>query len=217
MIEKTPRRGAVRKRSRGSPGGGSILRFGRAFVKEPAMLGSVIPSSRYLVRRTLKPIDWARADVVVEYGPGVGTITGEILRHLRSDARLLVFETHDDFVRHLREAFPDPRLEVIHGSAEDVARVLGERDLDGADYVLSGIPFSLMPDDVRDQILVATRDVLEPEGAMLVYQFSPTIGTHLKRVFSDVSWEFEPRNFLPATVFCCRGSGGSSERAREAG
>jgi phospholipid N-methyltransferase len=181
-----------------------ILRFGRAFFQEPAMLGSVIPSSRFLVNRTLKPIDWTQARVIVEYGPGLGTCTGEILRRMRDDARLLVFETHPDFVRHLRETYDDSRLEVIHDSAETVDGVLRDRGHDGADYVLSGIPFSLMPDETRDRILERTRDVLEPEGSMLVYQFSPTIGTHLKRVFDEVEWEFEPLNILPAVVFHCQ-------------
>lgn len=167
------------------------------------MLGSVVPSSRYLVRRTLRPIDWERAGVVVEFGPGIGTITGEILRRLRPDGRLIAFETNEDFVRHLDDSFDDPRLEVVHGSAEGIGEVLRERELEGADYVLSGIPFSLMPDEVRDRILERTRDALEPDGIFLVYQFSPRIGTHLKRVFPEVRWEFEPLNLLPAVVFQC--------------
>ena len=168
------------------------------------MLGSVISSSRYLVRRTLRHIEWSRARLIVEYGPGLGTCTGEILRRMRPDARLVVFETHPDFVAHLRESYQDPRLEVIHGSAEDVTSILAERGLSEVDYVLSGIPFSLMPDRVRDRILERTRSVLKDDGAMLVYQFSPRIGVHLRRVFDDVEWAFEPRNILPAMVFRCQ-------------
>ncbi len=168
------------------------------------MLGSVIPSSRFLVRRTLAPIDWSRARVIVEYGPGLGTCTAQILQKMRSDARLVVFETHPDFVSHLRETYSDSRLEVIHDSAEEVEAVLTDRGFDGADYVLSGIPFSLMPGEVRDRILERTRSVLNTDGAMLVYQFSPRIGSHLKRVFDEVDWSFEPLNVLPATVFHCQ-------------
>lgn len=207
MAMETPRGPRADRATKKRRAGRSVLRFGRAFVRSPAMLGSVVPSSRYLVRRTLRPIEWGRAEVVVEYGPGVGTCTAEILRRLRPDARLLAFETHGGFVRHLGDAFTDPRLEVIHGSAEDVQAELEARDLGGADYVLSGIPFSLMPDEVRDAILRRTRAILRPGGAMLVYQFSPTIAIHLKRVFDDVSWGFEPRNFPPAVFFSCREQG----------
>jgi len=168
------------------------------------MLGSVIPSSRFLVRRALRPIDWSRARLIVEYGPGLGTCTAEILRRMRPDARLLVFETHPDFVKHLRESHTDPRLEVMHESAEEVESTVDDLGLSGADYVLSGIPFSLMPGEVRDRILTRTRSVLEPGGTMVVYQFSPLIGLELKRVFDDVDWGFEPRNFLPAVIFRCQ-------------
>jgi phospholipid N-methyltransferase len=182
----------------------TILRFGRAFIQEPTMLGSVIPSSRYLVRRALQPIDWSQARLIVEYGPGLGTCTAEILRRMSPDARLLVFETHPDFVKHLRTSHSDPRLEVMHRSAEEVESTLEDLGLSGVDYVLSGIPFSLMPGEVRDRILERTRSILQPGGSMVVYQFSPLIGLELKRVFDEVQWKFEPRNFLPAVVFRCQ-------------
>ena len=49
--------------------------FARNFIKHPTTLGSVIPSSRFLVNDLMSQVDWGRAQVVVEYGPGVGTIT----------------------------------------------------------------------------------------------------------------------------------------------
>lgn len=189
--------GAPRARKR------DALSFGLNFVKRPAMLGSVLPSSRYLVRRALRWVDWSRAELFVEYGPGVGTFTGEILRRMRPDARLLALETNPDFVRRLEASLKDPRLEVIHESAEAIEAIVRARGGGSVDYVLSGIPFSLMPDETRDQVLRSTRSVLAPGGAMLVYQFSPSIRAHLERTFPEVRAEFEPRNFLPAMVFHC--------------
>jgi phospholipid N-methyltransferase len=57
--------------------------FAKNFFQHPKMLGSLIPSSRFLIQRLLRQIDWDQAQVLVEYGPGVGTFTGEILRHMR--------------------------------------------------------------------------------------------------------------------------------------
>src|SRR5690349_8364364 len=96
-----------------------LLLFARNFVKHPKMLGSVIPSSRFLVNRLLAEVNWHRARVIVEYGPGVGTFTKEILRRMAPDATLVVFETNGDFVRFLRGRLNDPRLHIIHGSAAD--------------------------------------------------------------------------------------------------
>jgi phospholipid N-methyltransferase len=178
--------------------------FARNFLKHPRMLGSVIPSSRFLIRQVLRQVDWEQARVIVEYGPGVGTFTTEILARMRPDARLVVFETNEDFVQFLRSAISDPRLIVLHESAAEIGAVLSRHGLDQADYVISGIPFSTMPAAVRSSILRATREALRPGGAFLVYQFSGSVLTHLRREFGHVEHGFEPRNVLPARWFKCQ-------------
>ena len=168
------------------------------------MLGSIIPSSRFLIERVLRQVDWKRAKVLVEYGPGVGTFTGEILRRMRSDAVLVVFETNPEFVEFLRESLPDPRLRVVHGSAAEVGRVLAREGHKHADYVVSGIPFTTLPKEVREEVLRETHAVLQPNGVFLVYQFSPKVLGYLEQFFSRVTRGFEPWNILPAQLFYCR-------------
>lgn len=177
--------------------------FAKNFFQHPRMLGSIIPSSRFLIRRLLREVDWRTVKTAVEYGPGVGTITRAMLQRMPEDAALVVFETNEDFVAFLRDTIRDPRLHVVHGSAADVEAELAARGLGQADVVVSGIPFSTLPSEVRAAILRSTRQVLRPEGAFLVYQFSPTIGPHLQRVFSSVRRSFEPLNVLPASLFFC--------------
>jgi phospholipid N-methyltransferase len=177
--------------------------FAANFVKHPVMLGSVIPSSRFLIERLLRQVDFGRARVLVEYGPGVGTFTREILARMRPDAVLVVLETNPDFVRFLRETVRDPRLRLVHGSAADVEAVLAREGHAAADYVISGIPFSTLPPAVREAVLMATRRILGTTGVFLVYQFSPKVQTHLQRFFQRVQRSFEPLNVLPAQVFHC--------------
>ena len=181
-----------------------LLLFGRNFLKHPRMLGSLIPSSRFLVDRVLGQVDWARARTVVEYGPGVGTLTGEILRRLRADATFLAIEMNRDFVRYLRRTVQDRRFHVVEGSAADAGRELASRGLKHADYVISGIPYSTMPPEIRDRILHTTHDVLHPEGAFLVYQFTRAVLPFLQETFGRVEQGFEPRNIMPARLFFCR-------------
>ncbi|MCG6659363.1 methyltransferase [Halomonas campisalis] len=177
--------------------------FARNFFKHPKMLGSIIPSSPFLVRRLLDRIDWERARVVVEFGPGVGTITRELLRRMPPDSTLLVLETNQDFVEFLEQSLPDPRLQVVKGSAESVQAELERLGLPPADYVLAGIPFSTMPEDVRERILSGSVDALSPAGSMLIYQFSSRVLPDLRRVFSAVETDFEPLNILPARLYYC--------------
>ena len=178
-----------------------ILLFSRNFIKHPKMLGSVIPSSRFLIQQVLKRVDWDRARVFVEYGPGVGTITRHVLKRMHRDAQVVVLETNGDFVDYLRGAIPDPRLHVVHGSAADVERVLQEKGLGKADYAISGIPFSTMPAELREQIVQSTHDAIRPGGAFLVYQFSSKVRADLERTFDTLHTSFEPLNVPPAHVF----------------
>lgn len=126
------------------------LLFAKNFLQHPRMLGSLIPSSRFLVGRLLNKVDWKRARTIVEYGPGVGTITERILERMSSEARLVVFEMNHDFVRHLKRAYPDSRLHVVHASAENVYGELDRLKIEGADYIISGIPFTTMPVESRE-------------------------------------------------------------------
>jgi len=183
--------------------GEETLLFAKNFLQHPKMLGSLIPSSRFLVDRLLNKVNWARARTVVEYGPGVGTITGNILSRMGAEARLVVFEMNEDFVRYLKRAYPDPRLHVVHGSAETVQRELDRLKLDGADYIISGIPFTTMPVELRDKIMHESREALNPGGAVLVYQFTRAVLPYLRTHFNQIDQDFEPRNILPARLFYC--------------
>jgi phospholipid N-methyltransferase len=183
---------------------GNVLLFARNFFRHPRMLGSIVPSSRFLIKQLLEPINWGRARVIVEYGPGVGGITAELLRHMRSDATLIAIEMNPDFVSYLRDSLRDPRLQVVEGSAAGVDDILRRFGHTRANYIISGIPFSTIPAPVREDILRKTHDVLEPGGAFLVYQFSTRVLQDLKRIFGYVGRRFEPLNVLPAHLFICQ-------------
>jgi phospholipid N-methyltransferase len=179
------------------------LLFALNFFRHPFMLGSIWPSSKYLVDEVLRPIDWERAQVIVEYGPGVGTITAEILRRMRPDAHLLVLETNAAFVRFLKSSFSDPRLQIANESAADVGEVLRRLNLAPAQYVVSGIPLGSMPEALRADIVAKTRVALAPGGQFLVYQFTSRVLPVLQRTFQDVSRSMEKRNIPPAHLFVC--------------
>lgn len=179
------------------------LLFARNFLQHPRMLGSLIPSSHFLVERLLGNVDWKRARTFVEYGPGLGTFTAPILRQMSPQARLIVFEMNHDFVRYLARTFPDPRLHVIHASAEHAQRELRRLGVNGADCIISCVPFTTMPAGLRNKILRETRKVLNPDGRFLAYQYTRALLPYLRRHFSLVRQDFEPLNIPPARLFCC--------------
>jgi phospholipid N-methyltransferase len=169
----------------------------------PKQLGSIIPSSRYLVNNLLSRIDWPSAKVIVEYGPGIGNMTQEILKRMSPDATLVAIEMNPEFVKFIERECHDPRLRVVCGSASDVRAILAKLQLQRADYVISGIPYTTMPASVRQRILADTHELLQPQGGFLIYQFTRTVLPYLQPIFGNVQQYFEPRNILPARLFHC--------------
>jgi phospholipid N-methyltransferase len=195
---KSPRR-LERNRDRRSPS--PQWQFLRGFLKNPVMVGSIIPSSRVLIEKMLRPVDWENTRLFVEYGPGVGTFTRPLLQLLGPDATLVTIDTNPDFTRYLKESIDDPRLVAVTGSAADVDKILADRGLGQADYVLSGLPFSTLPPGVGDDIAEATANVIRPGGAFLVYQFSPKVRDFIAPHFERIERGFEWVNVPPATLF----------------
>lgn len=180
-----------------------ITLFARNFFQHPRMLGSFIPSSRFLIRTVLGHIDFYRARLIVEYGPGVGTFTRPLLARMRPDATLVALETNPEFVHFLQASINDSRLQVIAASAADIEPALAARGLGCADFVISGIPFTTLTPQDRTAVVNATRAILQPDGAFLVYQFSPLVLGSLRAVFSKVRRDFQPLNMPPAQLFYC--------------
>ena len=180
-----------------------VALFARNFFKYPSMLGSIVPSSRFLVKDLMNQIDWDRARIVVEFGPGVGTITRELLKRMRSDAMLVVIELNEEFVEYLANSIHDSRLRVVHGSAAQVRLILTEYGLPPADYIISSLPYSLLPEGARREIVVESREALKAQGSLLVFQYTRSLLPYLKSSFSSVKLDFQPLNILPALIFHC--------------
>jgi len=175
--------------------------FFRGFLEEPRMVGSIIPSSRFTIEKMLAPVDWERCEVFVEYGPGVGTFCQPVLDRLRRDGTLIVIDTNPLYIDYLRKHFRDSRFHAVHGSAADVVDIVKAHGHDGADYVLSGLPFSTLPDGVGPAIAQQTYDVLRPGGAFLVYQFSARARDFMAKHFRRIDRGFEFWNVLPCQLF----------------
>lgn len=175
--------------------------FLRGFIKNPVMVGSVIPSSKVLIDRMLEPVEWDKVKLFVEYGPGVGTFTRPILDRLAPDAKLIAIDTNDDFIKYLAKEIDDPRLIAVHGSAADVEQIVADAGFAHADYVVSGLPFSTLPPGVGQAIGAATSRVIRAGGAFLVYQFSPKVRDFIAPHFERIDRGFEWINVPPATLF----------------
>ena len=175
--------------------------FVQGFVEHPVMVGSIIPSSRFTIHKMLAPVRWDECRLFVEYGPGVGTFCRPVLDRLRRDGQLIVIDTNPLYIDYLKATISDNRFVPVLGSAADVETIVRAHGHDAADYVLSGLPFSTLPNGVGAEIAAATHRVLRRGGAFLVYQFSAKARNFMARHFRRIEAGFEWRNVLPCQLF----------------
>lgn len=171
----------------------------------PTQVASIVPSSQTLVRKVSSKFDFSEPRVIVEFGPGEGVHTREVVRRMHPDSRVLLFELDPDFSKHLEVQFEDdPRVEVINCNAQNILEELARRGLDHCDYVLSGIPFSILEIGLKRKLLQKVYDALvpEPHAAFIIYQVTNELRGHAT-VFPDADSEYCLQNIPPMfiTVF----------------
>jgi phospholipid N-methyltransferase len=176
--------------------------FLQDFFRRPREVGSIIPSSRFLERRIVRCAEVRDASTVVELGPGTGGTTRALLRAMGSDTRLLAIEINERFAQVIRNSVPDPRLSVCWGSAARITEILEEHGFGAPEAVLSGIPFSTMPDHAGIEILRAVHDSLAPGGRFVAYQVRDRVETLGRKVFGSARIQTELLNVPPMRVFC---------------
>lgn len=174
------------------------------FLRRPREVASVIPSSRFLERRIVRAAEVDVAKTVVELGPGTGGTSRAFLRAMAPDTRLLCIEINDRFAEHLERELDDPRVIVHRGDARDLRAILDTYELPSPDAVLSGIPFSTIPQEVGLGILHSVHEALVPGGRFVAYQVRDRVEVLGRTIFGPAEAVTEYRNVPPARVFTWR-------------
>lgn len=175
--------------------------FLRGFLREPGQVASVIPSSRFLEQRIVEASNLAAARRVVELGPGTGGTTRTFLRHLGPDAQLLSIELSPYF-HELLGQIADPRFINHLGSADDFTEILEQHGMGPPDVVISGIPFSKIPDTVATRVVQAVMDNLAEGGRFIAYQFRADVALITNPIMGmPASCLLELRNIPPMRVY----------------
>jgi phospholipid N-methyltransferase len=183
------------------------LLFVRQFLRHPMQVASLVPSSRFLMRRVLAAAAVERAGLVVELGPGTGGTTRAILDAMPPDGRLLSIELNHRLHR-LVDAIPDERLIAHRGSACELPAVLAAHGFGAADAVVSGIPFSTMPRAVGSGIAAAIAECLAADGRFVAYQASTRVAELCRPHLGIPRVDSELLNIPPMRVFCWERGGG---------
>jgi len=185
----------------------SVLFFKR-FLKRPLQIASIVPSSQALVERVASKIDFDRARVIAEYGPGEGVHSRALAQRMRPDAQLLLFELDPAFSRDLTQQFAgDPRVCVINANAATIRLELAKRGIPHCDYIISGIPFSILEIERKRNLLRETHDALGPGGAFIIYQVTNELRQHAIDFAPESESEYFLQNIPPMFITVFRKGG----------
>ncbi len=152
----------------------------REFLRRPRLTGAVAPSSATLAQAMTAGQDLEHADVVVELGSGTGAITEAIVRRLAPGTRLVAVELNPLFARRLADRYRDSAVEVVHGSAEDLATLVPHP----VDVIVSGLPWTVMPYERQCRTLDAVADVLSANGRFSTFAYVHAAWTPPARRFA---------------------------------
>jgi phospholipid N-methyltransferase len=177
--------------------------FFKRFLQRPFQIASIMPSSKALVKRVALQMDFSEPRVIAEYGPGEGVHSREIARRMPPGSQLLLFELDPAFSRDLRRQFAsDARVHVINGDAARLPEELERRGIPHCDYILSGIPFSILEIKKKRALLDKTYEALADGGRFIIYQVTNELrqhATHFERADSEYFLQNIPPMFI--TVF----------------
>jgi len=186
------------------------IKFFRAFMKEPARVGSVSPSSRSLARAMIHGLALKSADTVIEIGPGTGAFTGLILKRIGNDTTFFTLELNASYARSLQRRFPE--LVVYNDSAEKLSEYLAQHGKQVAKYIISGLPWATFDAALQQRIMNAVLHALAPDGVFTSFAYVHALWMPAARKFrrrleasfshielSPVVW----KNLPPAFVYRC--------------
>ena len=177
--------------------------FFKAFFTSRKVTGSVVPSSRFLTKKMLETVDFKSARCIIELGPGTGVFTREILDQMSNECHLFVFELNEIFVNNLNESITDDRVHIILDSAEHMDYHLHKNGFQEVDYIISSLPLTTIPLEIREAILSASYNSLKKGGEFIQFQYSLHQKKNLRKLFKQVDVSYTPLNFPPAFIYRC--------------
>jgi phospholipid N-methyltransferase len=150
---------------------GDFIRQSRRHFRDT---GALLPSSRFLAHALVCELRKHRTPArILEVGPGTGSVTLRILRHLLPGDRLDLVELNSHFIGLLQERFDQEwrfwrhrdQVRLIHSAVEQLP---GEGVYD---YVISGLPLNNFTVAQVREIYRCYDRLLKPGGTLSYYEY----------------------------------------------
>jgi phosphatidylethanolamine/phosphatidyl-N-methylethanolamine N-methyltransferase len=160
------------------PFSADLFKFLSRYFQHPMRVGAVAPSSRGLARRMMEGIDFDTARLVVEFGPGTGIFTDEILSRAHPDLTLVTIEIDPTYVEYLRAKYRDrPNVIVCQDSAGNLAPILDRYNLSDrpVDAIVSGLPTPAIPKPDLERMVEEIRRHTGHGAKFRMFTYAPSV------------------------------------------
>lgn len=152
-------------------------------LNQPGRVGSIAPSSQYLANLMTKEALSAikqSDDIVIEIGPGTGSITRVLLEQGVSADRLICIELDPALYQYMTEHFPE--VQTICGDASALDIILPEK-FGNIAAIVSGIPLKNLPLGKEKEMISRCCSALKPSGKFIQFTYgirppAVTLGLH---------------------------------------
>jgi len=163
LVAESVHRALVRRQANARQESCAPWLFVREMLSQPANVGSIWPSSRWLAKSVASRVPCRGDGLVVELGGGTGAVTQALLQQGVAPSRLTVVECSSVFVRHLRARFPG--VTILQGDAAKLGELLPRDSCIAA--IVSSLPLRSLPPREASAI-VAQWGALVGKGGMVI-------------------------------------------------
>ena len=168
-------------------------------LDQPSRVGSIAPSSKRLAslmtQEALSAIKQSEG-IVVEIGPGTGSVTRVLLEHGIAAQRLVCVEIDPALHQYMTDNFPEVRT--ILGDAAALDTLLSEQFGEIA-AIVSGIPLKNLPLGKAVAMVQLCCSALKPSGKFVQFTYSvrpPAVPPGLHRQFVGFTFLNLPPAFV---------------------
>ena len=178
------------------------IQFIKESLKNIKEVGTIFPSSKFVVAKMIAPINFGEKLTILELGAGSGVITKKLLEKMSSDSQLICFETNKKFYQELKQ-INNEKMILINESAEKMKLYLKEFKIEKVDYIVSSVPLVILPKEKTHKILSISIEILGKSGKLIQLQYSKLLDKRLKSYYNNIDIQFTPRYYLPAFIYTC--------------
>ncbi len=188
----------------------STSEFFKEFLRNPAGIGAIVPSSQALAQEIIDQASINKAKVIVEFGSGTGVFTKKIIASIDCKTTFLAFEYNQQLAEALTKELPLLRL--YNQSAAELPYILEGLKIKKVDCIISGLPWATFTDEIQDELLNAAYTSLKRGGRFVTFaylqglllpggiKFAEKINKRFQTVSkSRIIWN----NIPPAFVYRC--------------